>query len=90
MNYGSWLSSLRRFALQITENRHDAEDPTQRNCVPASEQSDRYTETGKLESWLFRIAHNIWKNELYSRTIRKRGDMPAVNPGGVWQLQSLA
>jgi len=84
------LPALWRFALQLTRDKHDAEDLVQRTCVRAMEQSDQYDDSGKLKSWLFRIAHNIWKNELYSRTIRKRGDMPAVNPGGVWQLQSLA
>ena len=51
----------------------------QRTCVRAIEQSDRYTDTGKLKSWLFRIAHNIWRNELRSRTIRERGNPDGVN-----------
>jgi len=77
------LPSLWRFALQITHDKHDAEDLVQRTCVRAIEQSDRYTDTGKLKSWLFRIAHNIWRNELRSRTIRERGDLMAANPDGV-------
>ena len=77
------LPSLWRFALQITRDKHDAEDLVQRTCVRAIEQSDRYTDTGKLKSWLFRIAHNIWRNELRSRTIRERGDLMAANPDGV-------
>lgn len=77
------LPALWRFALQITQNKHDAEDLVQRTCVRAMEQCDRYTDTGKLKSWLFRIAHNIWKNELRSRTIRERGDLLAVNPEGL-------
>ena len=47
------LPSLWRFALQITRDKHDAEDLVQRTCVRAIEQSDRYTDTGKLKSWLF-------------------------------------
>jgi len=77
------LPSLWRFALQITRDKHDAEDLVQRTCVRAIEQSDRYTDTGKLKSWLFRIAHNIWRNELRSRTIRERGDLMAANPDSV-------
>ena len=30
-----------------------------------------------------RIAHNIWRNELRSRTIRERGDLIAANPDGM-------
>ena len=44
---------------------------------------DRYKDTGELKSWLFRIAHNIWRNELRSRAIRQRGDLLAVNPEGL-------
>ena len=77
------LPSLWRFALQLTRDKHDAEDLVQRTCVRAMERSDQYNDTGKLKSWLFRIAHNIWKNELRSRAIRQRGDLQAVNPEGL-------
>ena len=77
------LPSLWRFALQLTRDKHDAEDLVQRTCVRAMERSDQYNDTGKLKSWLFRIAHNIWKNELRSRAIRHRGDLQAVNPEGL-------
>ena len=77
------LPSLWRFALQLTRDKHDAEDLVQRTCVRAMERSDQYNDTGKLKSWLFRIAHNIWKNELRSRAIRQRGDLQVVNPEGL-------
>ena len=77
------LPALWRFALQLTRDKHDAEDLVQRTCVRAMEQSDQYNDSGKLKSWLFRIAHNIWKNELRSRAIRSRGDLLAVNPDGL-------
>jgi len=77
------LPALWRFALQLTRDKHDAEDLVQRTCVRAMEQSDQYNDSGKLKSWLFRIAHNIWKNELRSRAVRQRGDLMAVNPEGL-------
>lgn len=77
------LPSLWRFALQLTRDKHDAEDLVQRTCVRAMEQSEQYKDTGKLKSWLFRIAHNIWRNELRSRAIRQRSDLLAVNPEGL-------
>ena len=41
------LPSLWRFALQLTRDKHDAEDLVQRTCVRAMEQSDQYKDTGK-------------------------------------------
>ena len=76
------LPALWRFALQITRDKHDAEDLVQRTCVRAMEQSDHYRDTGKLKSWLFRIAHNIWKNELRSRAIRENGNLLGASLDG--------
>lgn len=77
------LPALWRFALQVTRDKDDAEDLVQLTFVRAMEQSDRYKDTGKLKSWLFRIAHNIWKNELRSRAIRERGNLLVANPDGL-------
>ncbi len=77
------LPSLWRFALQLTRDTHDAEDLVQRTCVRAMEKADQYDDSGKLKSWLFSIAHNIWRNELRSRAIRARGDIQAANPSGL-------
>jgi len=77
------LPSLWRFALQLTRDTHDAEDLVQRTCVRAMEKTDQYDNSGKLKSWLFSIAHNIWRNELRSRAIRARGDIHAANPAGL-------
>ena len=77
------LPALWRFSLQLTRDKHDAEDLVQRTCVRAMEQSLQYNDSGKLKSWLFRIAHNIWKNELRSRAVRQRGDIQVANPDGV-------
>ena len=77
------LPSLWRFALQLTRDTHDAEDLVQRTCVRAMEKVDQYDDSGKLKSWLFSIAHNLWRNELRSRAIRARGDIQAANPAGL-------
>lgn len=77
------LPALWRFALQVTRDKDDAEDLVQRTCVRAIEQSDRYNDKGKLKSWLFRIAHNIWKNELRARAIRERGNLLVMQPNGM-------
>ena len=36
------LPALWRFGLQLTRDKHDAEDLVQRTCVRAMEQSDQY------------------------------------------------
>ena len=77
------LPSLWRFALQLTRDTHDAEDLVQRTCVRAMEKTEHYDDSGKLKSWLFSIAHNLWRNELRSRAIRARGDIQAANPAGL-------
>jgi len=78
------LPSLWRFALQITQNNHDAEDLVQHTCLRALERKDQYQDLQKPKSWLFRIAQNIWKNELRSRSIRERGfiksDLMMIDP----------
>jgi len=71
------LPSLWRFALQLTRDNHDAEDLVQRTCVRALEHSDSYQDKQTPSSWLFRIAQNIWKNDLRSKSIRERGFVKA-------------
>jgi len=65
------LSAMWRFALRLTYSEDDAADLVQRTCVRALEQSANYTDNGKLRSWLFRIEHRIWLNELRYRNIRQ-------------------
>ena len=77
------LEKLWRFALQITRDEYDAEDLVQQTCLRAIEMSDTYVESGKSHSWLFKIAQNIWINELRSRKIRDRGYLtPASEHNG--------
>ena len=64
------LESLWRFALRLTANADDAADLVQKTCLKALEQRESYSAQGKFRSWLFRIQHRIWLNELRSRKIR--------------------
>lgn len=65
------LSALWRFALKLTASEEDAADLVQRTCLRALEQRESYNPEGKLRSWLFRIEHRIWLNELRSRQVRQ-------------------
>jgi len=67
----SELDSLWRFALKLTNSDDDAADLVQHTCLRALEQRSHYRPEGKLRSWLFRIQHRIWLNELRSRQVRQ-------------------
>ncbi len=65
------LTPLWRFALKLTGSEDDAADLVQRTCLRALEQRSSYRPEGKLRSWLFRIEHRIWLNELRWRQVRQ-------------------
>jgi len=73
------LDSLWRFALKLTNSEDDAAELVQRTCFRALEQRHSYRSEGKLRSWLFRIEHRIWLNELRSRQIRQQFDFNALH-----------
>lgn len=57
------LPRLRRFALSLTGNMAEADDLTQAACLRALERRRRYRDGTRLDSWLFRIAQNLWIDE---------------------------
>lgn len=67
----SELDALWRFALRLTADESDAKDLVQRTCLRALENAHLYKQHGKLRSWLFKMEHRIWLNELRSRRIRQ-------------------
>lgn len=74
------LEALWRFAWRLTRHHDDAVDLVQRTCLRALECADQYNSRGKLRSWLLRIEHRIWLNELRSRQIRKGKSFVAPGP----------
>lgn len=72
------LEALWRFALRLTSNSDDASDLVQQTCVRALEQQENYIPVGKFRSWLFRIQHRVWLNELRSRKIRSHYSFDTV------------
>lgn len=67
------LERLWRFAWRLTGHHADASDLVQRTCLRALERADQYQDRGKISSWLLRIMHNIWINEIRARNIRQQG-----------------
>jgi len=81
------LEPMWRFALRLTANEADAEDLVQQTCLKALENAHRYDEKGRQRSWLFRIEHRIWLNQLRSRQIRHAGSFNQ-NANGVGHSQA--
>ncbi len=52
------LPTLRRFALSLTKNQHDAEDLVQDAVERAIARADRFTPGTNLRAWLFTICRN--------------------------------
>lgn len=61
------LPSLRRFAYSLVGSRADAEDLAQAAVERALRAEDRWREGTRLDSWLFRIAQNLFRDERRSR-----------------------
>lgn len=69
------IPRLRRFGYALTGSRDDADDLTQIVLERALTRMDQYQPGTRLDSWLFRIAHNAWIDELRAR--KRRG--PALD-----------
>lgn len=54
------LPRLRRFAHSLTRDGDACNDLVQETCARALAKADLWQEGTRLDSWLFRIAQNIW------------------------------
>lgn len=57
------LPALRRFAYSLTGSRADAEDLVQASIERALRAQEQWREGTRLDSWLFRIAQNLWRDQ---------------------------
>ena len=71
----AFLPRLRRFAYSLTGNLEETEDLVQSTCERALTRIDKWVPGTSLESWMFRITQNLWKDELKAK--KARG--PVVN-----------
>ena len=69
------LPRLWRFALRLTRNEADAKDLVQRCCLRALEKRAQWQPGTVLLSWLFKILHSIWINELRVVQRRREGNL---------------
>ena len=63
----TWLEELVphvwRFALQLTQDAHQADDLTQETMLRAWRHRRRLRDTRSAQPWLFNIAANLWRDE---------------------------
>ena len=70
------LPRLRRFAYALTGSRDDGDDLVQGAAEKALSRLHQWQPGTRLDSWLFRIAQNLWRDQLRAR--KTRG--PSVDP----------
>ena len=64
------LPRLRRFAVALTGRGTDADDLVQDTIERALRNLDQFTPGTRMDSWMFRIAQNLWIDNLRSRKAR--------------------
>ncbi|MDE2183583.1 MAG: sigma-70 family RNA polymerase sigma factor [Alphaproteobacteria bacterium] len=72
------LPRLRRFAVSLTGNMTDADDLVQDTVERALKNLHRYEPDTRLDSWMYRIAQNLWIDAVRARRVRATvsGDPP--------------
>lgn len=64
------LPRLRRFALALTGDHEGADDLVQETCLRALSRVEQFQAGTRLDSWMFRIAQNVWLDKVRSKQAR--------------------
>ena len=68
---------LWRYCLALTGERASADDLCQSACLRALEKSDHFQPESTADRWIFRIARNLWFNQLRAEKVRRGGGLVA-------------
>lgn len=71
------LPRLRRFAYALTGDRDRGDDLVQDTCVRALSKQEQWQAGTRLDSWLYRIAQNLWFDRI--RAGKVRGDQVGID-----------
>lgn len=66
-----FLPRLRRFATSLTHDQTLSEDLVQETCARALERLDQWQPGSRLDSWMYRIAQNLWIDQLRTQKARR-------------------
>jgi RNA polymerase sigma-70 factor, ECF subfamily len=67
-----FLPRLRRFSYALTGDQDKGDDLVQETCARALSRIDQWEPGTRIDSWMFRIAQNIWLDQ--RRAHKVRGD----------------
>ena len=65
-----FLPRLRRFAYALTGSLDQGDDLVQETCARALARIDQWQPGTRLDSWMFRIAQNLWVDRVRARKVR--------------------
>ena len=71
------LPRLRRFAYALTGEKDRGDDLVQETCVRALSRLDQWEHGTRLDSWMYRIAQNIWYDRI--RALKVRGEVVDID-----------
>ena len=75
---GALLPRLRRFAVNLAGSADDGDELVQAACERALARSHQWEPGTRLDSWLYRIIHSIWIDQLRARKVRAHLPLDAV------------
>jgi len=64
------LPRLRRFAVALTGDLDQGDDLVQETCMRALSRVDQWQPGTRLDSWMYRIAQNLWLDRMRARRVR--------------------
>ncbi len=65
-----FLPRLRRFAHSLTRDHERGEDLVQETCARALACLDQWRPDTRLDSWMYRIAQNLWIDQLRAEKVK--------------------
>ncbi len=74
------VAGMRRYALVLTRNAHDAEDLVQDALTRAIAAADTWQPGGDLRVWLFRILHNAFISDMRKKKVRREARLDLPEP----------
>ena len=65
-----FLPRLRRFSHALTGDRDKGDDLVQETCARALSRAEQWKPGTRLDSWMFRIAQNLWLDQRRAHKVR--------------------
>lgn len=88
------LPRLRRFAYSLTGSTELGDDLVQETCLRALSRVERWQPGSRLDSWMYRIAQNIWLDRMRANKVRGEvvdvdavGEMPGADGREITESQ---